>query len=1513
MGSDDSAKPSCQFGIDFRWRDLMFSGRYDQEGSNWKLSAVAQNLPSLAEILQKLLKTPELPYLPLIPDVKIDKLGAVFSKEAMEFGTTMALKWQPNLGSDAKKVTFEFDHIEFYCKLPKKGNPDCYIRVHGSFCIPDAVSVESFEFKFKYKEGNWLMEADMLAMIFDYKAPHLHASYAHGPGKDRLSLSVIFDKPGTSEGLKLIDIKNVFYFAVDDFSITFTKKNLPQEPQHENQAWTLEISSTAHLAIEHFRKFSGSLSISQSSIFFTSPDVFDLTVVKTAELDFGVTTSLKDVTITWGHGNNHFQADLTLSLKKKGMPEFLKGALPDSIDKAGFRIGQSDGETAVEFYAKGIEYPDAKPFQIPAISGIDLSRFSMIKLELNAFGLKVGEKFATWVTLTVGLPENMNDIFGTRKGGDGHDEPILRLFNTLPNLIRIQFQVSFSLKSDEGSGFPFGASLQLLDPPFLPDWILHTQDDSQETRDDQDDSKEWHILLGKGGESGKASKYGEIKVDSPKLEFKDGSFASGAKITVEEELRIPLAPLQWLVALLTGKKIEEIQKILPESAPIIFPSLLDDQGHLTGVKLVEMLKENLGSSELLDPVEAVLKALDNVADRLPRDLKPYLMPQYKNGLLGEELEYDFSINVEEASGSISIKMNPPVRSLSFGATRLVGCTFKSFSFGPVLGGSLFKLKLDCTFDQFDIAGLLFDLCIPRDLPLPFSRDFNSRLVLDNFIFLIEYETAIPIPIPVYFERLKVDYLDVLGFAYTAHAYYDKPELSLAGLIDLFKEFVDFIKDNQHRLDLSEKAAKLFPAFYLSNWYIQLPEWIGKDKYLGFKVEDIDGEPEEEQEKKEKEEAFFAIDTAAIMQKTLNNIKFLSFEDLIRKIPEKYRAGDVDLATRPFLGLTLEAGAKWVVTTPDDFLLHWDQYDQIVKDVNSANNLVKIFPGDIKASTRGAICFTKAGVRLAVKDVSVANLNLTLGLISIDGHKVDSAFLLEGQIGLLSADIRGLYYSDPKQKKMMAKIASKVVYAGLWELFHGEMSIAIDNNEFAIKGDVAVLPYCNLVKLDYNATKTISEEKGLEIDAGADLSAIGLLLVGGKFHADQHGLRLTGHFLAAEIVLTLTIDKDRFTYSLQEGIPAVIDYALKISFSKSEGVVHTDISYTFLSSLKYAISCTLSEKNKPFSGSFTLSQFGFKVLGGTTSISGDGYKISGDFHLFPPGSPINYTVGMKGSLTAKGLLLTGGVSHNLLGLTLSNGITIDTQKGISIRTTVKVFGVEVSHTKSGLEKMDGGIGFWVTYYLWPLHWYLMVGPKGIYGPSPIRPRNWPEKSVRTLAAPVPAAKPKPKAPTEAMPILELLKQVYLEQSQSLAAGQDHERFGPVMKLYGLEITSTEDKNKANASRLPLYVTIEAWRPDVSKCKSQRNIFTEMEKGTLNLLMQDKAFKDNPEEQKKALDWLNKFNKITFTGSNGCGMAHAVWQAEKTEQAVVECHLDRFDNFSLQVVSRQFKERFLATGN
>jgi len=383
MGNDANARSACQFGIDFIWRDIIFSGRYEQEGSGWKLTALAQNLSSLAEILQKLLETPQLPHLPLIPDLKIDKLAAVFSEDTITFGTTMALEWKPHLGSEAEKVTFGFDKIEFYCRLEKSRVSDCYIRLHGNFCIPGAVTVDSFKFKFDYKNGDWQMETDLSAQIFDCTLPRLHARYEHRPAKDRLSLSVIFDKSKSRQALKLIDIKNIFYFAVDDFWITLTRKNLIQEPHSDNQAWKLEIRSSAHLAIEHLRKFSGTLSISKSSIVFTSPDEFDLTVVKTTELDFGVTTSLNEVSITWGHGNNKFQADLRLALKKEGMPEFLKVTLPDSIDTAGFRIGQNDGETAVEFYAEDINYPERKPFRIPEISGIDLSHFGDAKIKLN--------------------------------------------------------------------------------------------------------------------------------------------------------------------------------------------------------------------------------------------------------------------------------------------------------------------------------------------------------------------------------------------------------------------------------------------------------------------------------------------------------------------------------------------------------------------------------------------------------------------------------------------------------------------------------------------------------------------------------------------------------------------------------------------------------------------------------------------------------------------------------------------------------------------------------------------------------------------------------------------------------------------------------------------------------------------------------------------------------------------------------------------------------------------------
>ena len=67
-------------------------------------------------------------------------------------------------------------------------------------------------------------------------------------------------------------------------------------------------------------------------------------------------------------------------------------------------------------------------------------------------------------------------------------------------------------------------------------------------------------------------------------------------------------------------------------------------------------------------------------------------------------------------------------------------------------------------DTYDFATLAVSLALPTDkaFPLPTSDELQRRLILDNVFMVIPLQAGVPIPIPIFYDQIGVEYMGIEG-------------------------------------------------------------------------------------------------------------------------------------------------------------------------------------------------------------------------------------------------------------------------------------------------------------------------------------------------------------------------------------------------------------------------------------------------------------------------------------------------------------------------------------------------------------------------------------------------------------------------------------------------------------------------------------------------------------------------------------------------------------------------------
>src|SRR6185503_18159257 len=306
--------------------------------------------------------------------------------------------------------------------------------------------------------------------------------------------------------------------------------------------------------------------------------------------------------------------------------------------------------------------------------------------------------------------------------------------------------------------------------------------------------------------------------------------------------------------------------------------------------------ETLGGFKVPAEVIDTLKIMESRFDALPDRFKSYLKIE-----IPDRFEFNISITTDGGTrGRIWVQGDKPIKFLmpTVGpiGPQLRGTELYGLTFGEILGGQLLILNVDARVDTFDLVTLALALVLPLDkLPLaPNPRALTNRFIIKDLFMLVIYQPVIPIPVPLFFGELGIEYLGLEGIAFQTHWGFPKPKLNMGEASAIFSQFKRFFTDHNYLLDAGKAPKDLTLQLNIGSNYIGLPKYLG-GSVLGT------------------QRPLAPINAFENLAHLLNFLKTLTLNEVVQAIPLDQRVGNEQVIFGP-----LNIKATWLMTTPDEF-------------------------------------------------------------------------------------------------------------------------------------------------------------------------------------------------------------------------------------------------------------------------------------------------------------------------------------------------------------------------------------------------------------------------------------------------------------------------------------------------------------------------------------------------------------------------------------------------------------------
>ena len=753
----------------------------DEATSTFK--ATIDRLP-LTTIAAALLGGEPLP--PELPEVDVTgvSLQLTPSTGALNLRGSVVTQWV--LGGQAVSTTLTVKYSRGAAS-DKDAKFEVTLAAIGPVEVAPGLVVGNLECAFSYdqKAKKWVVGGGLGVSIFGVSLA-LGAAYKEEAGKSTVSF---FGQLGDS-GRTLVDLGGVASIKASQVVLSLTEptKEAGEEKSDTGLEWSLCVSSG--LKILDLADLNGTLEIAVEegkrnlAFWMDKSSTITIPLVESPPLSFRLSAPRIAFTETTKDGKKSWSLTSQSSAELLGLPEWVHRELlfPRKI------TGEFKAEAAgVTFRVINLLEPLDLTLPDVDLGGgaiLPLSALGVARIHLRELTAKISKKPEVTVTCAFGIPEALNKVFGVDDEGAATAN-VFRTFNPRqPLTTTVGVTVGIGVGADDKPG----VVLRLKDSPLAG---LVIQDGV------------WIVDLGE---------FGAFEVDLPTFKLKDGGFSGGAGLRVRRDLGIPLG---WVKGLLTQVGAGPVASTLPPRIPLMGVQLYDDQGKLSARAVVDYLVtlgEAVGVSlpqEVTEAFRGPLEAIAEFTERIPDTLKPFL---------SFEIPRNFSFDVMvRQDGSFSVNIwgdeDRPVRMLMpayLGATPLVvpllvGVSITRLSLGTLFSNNLLAVQATSTIDVFDIATLAGGMVIPPNKWLPQGNQMTRRIIVDNLMMFVITATKIPIPIPVFYDRLAFQSQGPEGVYVSGGIRFPMPKLDIAEAVRMFGALRHFFSEPAAKLPMIEAS------------------------------------------------------------------------------------------------------------------------------------------------------------------------------------------------------------------------------------------------------------------------------------------------------------------------------------------------------------------------------------------------------------------------------------------------------------------------------------------------------------------------------------------------------------------------------------------------------------------------------------------------------------------------------------------------------------------------------------
>jgi hypothetical protein len=593
--------------------------------------------------------------------------------------------------------------------------------------------------------------------------------------------------------------------------------------------------------------------------------------------------------------------------------------------------------------------------------------------------------------------------------------------------------------------------------------------------------------------------FGKIRALVPVFSYNGVGFAAKGSFTQVAPLKLPLVPLKWLFK---ACNLDALANSIPDGLSIAEIKIYDTQTKQFDVDGLIGMFQGLISSTVpanlqndattaLNDAKSALKALSNQLDKLPDLLKDYF-----DFVLPKSISFEINMTTEgQFNCKVSVDKATPIKLLypSFNGIEpvLMGLTVYGFSIGEVFDGALMTVGADFIQDTFGLIELFAALTLPLDKLsiLPSSRSLAHRLIVRNLFMLLITETAIPIPIPLFYDEFGLEYLGLEGIALQVHFSLPKPSLKMSDAEQIFSNLEKFFTVHSYLLDANTPPQSASLSLTFGPDFLTLPKYLG-GKTLGSTT------------------GTYTINAYETLAHALNALKTLSLNEIVEAIPLKYRVGQEHLS---FSIMSIDIA--WLISTPLEFQTL--SYKQVgVASTADAQSLMSVMPKSPTADTQGLVVFLRGAWQIGSQFAVMASF----GLIGTTAGFATGIHVTGNVSDFLAIELKGAIAIAPKTDPHFSLTGSGTVTLFDKNILTG--TLTVDDTHFYLNGTYNLFPGSSIVNISGSVTVFI-DNKRVFFSTKQQVTIGSFVLSAATITLDSaSGITITDTWLGQQLTLSL---------------------------------------------------------------------------------------------------------------------------------------------------------------------------------------------------------------------------------------------------------------------------------------------------------------------------------------------------------------------------------------------------------